>query len=163
MNLSIAIEDALPSDPPGLIPRVDYSDHVNGAKQIRKFFPGLTREHLPGGSGWAVEHVYLTTQAGTHLDAPYHYAPTMDHDRPALTVDEIPLEWCFHDDVLLDFRHKADGETITVDDIEGEVKRINYEIKPMDIVLIQTGADSSWTDGSGRGTWWNWRSRESAR
>ena len=68
----------------------------------------------------------------------------MDHDRPALTVDEIPLEWCFHDDVLLDFRHKADGEAITVDDIEGEVKRINYEIKAMDIVLIQTGADATW-------------------
>ena len=144
VDLSIAIEDGLPSDPPGLIPRIEYSDHVNGAEQMKKFFPGLTRQHLPNGSGWAVEHINLTTHAGTHLDAPYHYAPTMDYGRPAMTIDEIPLEWCFHDGVVLDFRHKADGDAITIGEIEEEVKRINYEIKPMEIVLIQTGADNAW-------------------
>jgi kynurenine formamidase len=46
--------------------------------------------------------------------------------------------------VLLDFRNKADGEGITIDDITKELMRIDYEIKPMDIVLIQTGADAFW-------------------
>ena len=62
----------------------------------------------------------------------------------ALTIDEIPLDWCFSDGVVLDFRHKADGERITVQDVQKELKRIKYEIKPMDIVLIQTGADAAW-------------------
>jgi kynurenine formamidase len=61
-----------------------------------------------------------------------------------LTIDEIPLEWCLHDGVVLDFRHKGDGEIITVDDIKKEVTRIEYMIKPFDIVLIRTGADSAW-------------------
>jgi kynurenine formamidase len=46
--------------------------------------------------------------------------------------------------VILDFRHKADGERITVPDVQKELERIQYEIKPMDIVLIQTGADAAW-------------------
>jgi kynurenine formamidase len=145
IDLSIAIEDGLPSDPPGLIPKIDYVDHVTGAEEMTTlFFPGLGREQLPAGFGWAVEHVHLTTHAGTHLDAPYHYSPTMDHGKPALTIDKIPLEWCFHDGVILDFRWKADGEFITVRDIEREAGRIEYEIKPFDIVIIQTGADTAW-------------------
>jgi kynurenine formamidase len=46
--------------------------------------------------------------------------------------------------VVLDFRHKADGERITVRDMKGELRRIGYKIKPFDIVLIQTGADAAW-------------------
>lgn len=64
--------------------------------------------------------------------------------KPSLTIDEIPLEWCMSDGVVLDFRTKADGERITVGDLERELGRIGYEIKPMDIVLIQTGADAAW-------------------
>lgn len=145
VDLSVTIEDGLPSDPPGLIPSIDYVDHLTGAEEMTSlFFPGLDREQLPAGLGWAVEHVRLTTHAGTHLDAPYHYAPTMNHGERALTVDEIPLEWCFNDGVVLDFRNKSDGEIITVDDIKKETDRIRYEIKPLDIVLIQTGADAAW-------------------
>ena len=68
----------------------------------------------------------------------------MDKGQRALTIDEIPLDWCFNDGVVLDFRHKADGERITVEDVQKELERIKYEIKPMDIVLIQTGADAAW-------------------
>ena len=46
--------------------------------------------------------------------------------------------------MVLDFRHKADGERITVSDVKKELKRIEYDLKPLDIVLIQTGADDSW-------------------
>jgi kynurenine formamidase len=144
IDLSITIEADLPSDPPPSIPRIEYMDHVKGGEAMLSFFPGITREDLPGGMGWAVESLSLTTHSGTHLDAPYHYSPTMDHGRPSMTVDEIPLEWCFQDGVLLDFRHKADGERITEADVKKELDRIAYEIRPMDIVLVQTGADVSW-------------------
>lgn len=144
VDLSIAIEAKLPSDPPMMIPQIEYVDHTMGAKQMEEFFPGITRHQLPGELGWAVEMLSLTTHTGTHMDAPYHYHPTMDREKPALTIDEIPLEWCYSDGVVLDFRHKNDGEKITVEDIEKELERIRYEIKPLDIVLIQTGADAAW-------------------
>ncbi|MBI9077343.1 MAG: cyclase family protein [Desulfatibacillum sp.] len=144
IDLSIAIESGLPSDPEMMIPKVDFIDHAMGADQMEAFFPGLKKEQLPKGLGWAVEFVQLTTHSGTHLDAPYHYHPTMDNGKKALTIDEVPLEWCFQDGVVLDFSHKADGERITAKDVEAELARINYTIKPLDIVLVRTGADAAW-------------------
>jgi kynurenine formamidase len=144
VDLSISIESDLPSDPPIMIPKIQYLDHAAGAEQMKEFFPGVSKEQLPGGFGWAVEFLTLTTHSGTHLDAPYHYHPTMDKGSPSLTIDQIPLDWCFNDGVLLDFRHKADGERISVADLRRELDRIQYEIKPLDIVLIQTGADAAW-------------------
>lgn len=88
--------------------------------------------------------ITLTTHSGTHLDAPYHYHPTMDNGKKALTIDEIPLEWCFNDGVILDFSHLGDGEAISRGQIKAELKRIDYELKPLDIVLIRTGADQFW-------------------
>ncbi|HJO92238.1 MAG TPA: cyclase family protein [Victivallales bacterium] len=144
IDLSITIENNLPSDPEMMIPEIKYADHKTGAHQMELFFPGLKKELLPNKLGWAIENINLTTHSGTHLDAPYHFHPTMDNGLPALKIDEIPLEWCFSDGVLLDFRFKNDGDKITVSDIKKELKRIDYSIKPFDIVLIQTGADDSW-------------------
>jgi kynurenine formamidase len=144
IDLSISIESDLPSDPEMMIPKIDYLDHAQGAEQMKDFFPGVKKNQLPGGLGWSVEFLTLTTHSGTHLDAPYHYHPTMDKGKEALTIDEIPLDWCFNDGVVLDFRQKNDGERITVEDLEGELARIAYKIKPLDIVLIQTGADEFW-------------------
>ncbi len=144
IDLSVSIEANLPSDPPMMIPKIDYVDHAQGGEQMKDFGPGVTKEQLPGGLGWSLEFVSLTTHSGTHLDAPYHYHPTMDQGKPSLTIDEIPLEWCFNNGVVLDFRHKADGERITAQDVKKELDRIRYTIEPLDIVLIQTGADAAW-------------------
>ncbi len=144
VDLSISIEEGLPSDPPEMIPKIQYIDHETGAEHMKQFFPGVEKDQLPEGQGWALEVISLTTHSGTHLDAPYHYHPTMDRGSPALTIDEIPLQWCFSDGVLLDFQDKPDGARITVYDLEQELERIQYEIKPLDIVLIRTGADKAW-------------------
>ena len=144
IDLSIAIEPGLPSDPSFMIPKIDYVGHGQGAEQMKGFFPGVETEHLPGGLGWSLEFVHLTTHSGTHLDAPWHYHPTMDGGERAMTIDEIPLEWCWGDGIVLDFRHKADGERITVADVRKALENIRYEVKPLDIVLIQTGADTAW-------------------
>jgi kynurenine formamidase len=144
IDLSITLESNLPSDPSSIIPKIQYEDHIKGVQEMGTFFPGITRNDLPEGMGWAIEYIILTTHSGTHMDAPYHYHPTTDWGKPAPTIDEIPLEWFFSDGVVLDFHHKADGDEITAKDIEKELQRIKYEIKPMDIVLIQTGADGAW-------------------
>ncbi len=144
IDLSIAIEAGLPSDPAMMIPQIDYADHLMGAEQMTQFFPGLKKEQLPGGLGWAVEFVHLTTHSGTHLDAPFHYHPTMEGGAPAMTIDQVPLEWCFQDGVLLDFSHKQDGEAITSADVQAQLAQIAYTLKPLDIVLVRTGADAAW-------------------
>lgn len=125
---------------------MEYVDHARGAGQMLDAFPGITKDDLPAGQGWAIEYLRICTHSGsgTHLDAPHHYHPSMDRGSKALTIDEIPLEWCFGNGVLLDFRHKASGDYITVDDLESALEEIKYKIQPQDIVLIQTGADDFW-------------------
>lgn len=144
IDLSIAIEDGLPSDPPDMIPKIHYIDHRAGAEMMKQFFPGIQQEDLPGGLGWAAEKVELSTHSGTHLDAPYHYHPTMDRGKQALTIDQIPLEWCYGPGVVLDFRHKADGERISVEDVKEALERIPHSLQEGEIVLIMTGADRFW-------------------
>ena len=53
----------------------------------------------------------------------------------------MPLEWCFAPGVVLDVRHKVAGEFITIDDLKTGLEKIEYELRPLDIVLLQTGAD----------------------
>lgn len=127
-----------------MIPEIQYITHAMGAEQMLTFFPGIKKEQLPNSLGWALENITLTTHSGTHLDAPYHYHPTMDKGKKALTIDEIPLEWCYNDGVVLDFSAKADGERITAADVEAELERIGYQLKPLDIVLVHVGAAKFW-------------------
>lgn len=140
IDLSIPIENNQFSDPAMMLPKVHYTNHEESFSQIASFFPGLKKENLPDGEAWAVEHVELSTHNGTHLDAPYHYASTMDNGKKAITVDQIPLEWCFRPGVKLDFTSFEDGYVVTAADIQAELKRIAYTISPFDIVLVNTSA-----------------------
>lgn len=144
IDLSMPIEEGLPSDPGAMSPRIESMDHAGGAEQMLQFFPGLKKAHLPRGLGWALESLHLTTHSGTYLSAPFRVHPFMDGGRPALTIDQIPLDWCFSDGVLLDFSLKPDGDRISRADVEAKLKQIGYTLKPLDIVLIRTGADAHW-------------------
>ncbi len=100
----------------------------------------ITYKDFPHGFGLAWEKINISTHCGTHLDAPYHYGPTCN-GASALTIDKIPLEYCFSDGVILDFRDKKAGGIITVDDLKIKLNDIKYKLKPKDIVLIMTGRD----------------------
>jgi len=130
----------LAQTPPGSMLKVDieYMSHADGTKAHGAFF-GLTADDLPDGLFAAVENVTMTTHSGTHLDAPYHFGP-LSEGKPARTIDKIPLEWCYGDGVVLDFRHKKKGEEIDAADVEQALDRIGYSLKPFDIVLFMTGA-----------------------
>jgi kynurenine formamidase len=144
IDLSVAIDNETVADPPPLKPAVDYFAHDQTIDSILPFFPGLTGADLPEGKGWAYEDVRLSTHNGTHLDAPYHYHPTMNRGERAATIDEIPLDWCFRPGVKLDFRHFADGYVVTPADVEAELTRINVQLKPLDIVVINTAAGAAY-------------------
>ena len=142
IDLSIPIENEILSDPPGFGPKVRYFNHKETVHQIQSFFPGLKETDLPDGEGWAYEYVSLITHNGTHLDAPYHFHSTMDKGKRAITIDEVPLEWCFQPGVKLDFRNFSDGYVVQVDDVKKELDKIKHKLKPLEIVLVNTRAGS---------------------
>ncbi len=140
IDLSTPIVHQAPCDPPVQRPTIEYQDHDSSVEGMLDFFPGATKEDLPDGKGWAVETVTLGTHTGTHLDAPYHYHPTMDGGSPAWTIDQVPLDWCFHDGVMLDFSDYPNAALLTPADLQRKLDAIGYRLKPYDIVLIQSGA-----------------------
>jgi len=145
IDLSISIENNIPSDPQEMIPKITYIDHKAGAKQMETFFPGIdTAKDLPDGKGWAIELMTLTSHTGTHLDAPWHYHPEMSKGQKAFTIDEIPLEWCMGNGVKLDFTGFNDGYLVTAKDMETAFEKISYQPREGDIILVQTGADKYW-------------------
>lgn len=140
VDLSVPLKNDIPSDPPGHVPVIDYFDHTQTRDEILSFFPGATAADLPDGEGWAIERIQLSTHAGTHLDAPYHYASTMDGGKRAITIDEVPLDWCYQRGVKLDFRHFNDGYIVSPEDIDAELERIGHTLAPLDIVIVNTSA-----------------------
>jgi kynurenine formamidase len=144
IDISIPLENDIVSDPQPFTPKIQYIDHQMSVGQIAGFFPGLAQEELPDGEGWAVERVELITHNGTHLDAPYHFASTMNKGERAITIDEVPLDWCFRPGVKLDFRHFDDGYVVTADDVEAELARIGHALQPLDIVVVNTRAGEAY-------------------
>jgi kynurenine formamidase len=141
IDLSITLCNDVVSDPPFLRPEITYQTHGETMPELGHFFPGVGIDQTPDSAGFAAaEWVKLTTHNGTHLDAPYHYHPTMDGGARAITIDEVPLEWCFQNGVKLDFRHFPNGYVVTAQDVEDELKRIGHELQPLDIVLVNTAA-----------------------
>jgi kynurenine formamidase len=142
VDLSVELRHDIKSDPDFMIPGIKYEGHAETAEQICAMFPGLKPEQLPDRQGWAVEWVQFTTHNGTHVDAPYHYHPTMDGGKRAATIDELPLEWFCQPGVKLDFRDYDDGYVVQPADIERELKKIDHALKPLEIVLCNTRAGS---------------------
>lgn len=120
---------------------VDLLDHKAGAAVLG--MGRLCPEDFPSGMAISNETVTLTTHTGTHMDAPLHYGPCTG-DRPARSIDQVPLEWCYGPGVRLDVRHVPHGHGITVEHLELALERTGHTITPGDIVLLWTAADRLW-------------------
>jgi kynurenine formamidase len=139
IDLSVVLTSGIRSDPPGMEPQIEHIGHDQGARDFERIF-GMPVDKQLEGKGAAIEKCVLTTHSGTHMDAPWHYHPTMDGGKPAITIDQVPLDWCMGPGVKLDFRGKPDGYVCTAADVEAELMRIGHMLKPGDIVLVNTRA-----------------------
>jgi kynurenine formamidase len=134
---------------------IERVDHKAGVEKFNRMMMGKTllgkikyalgvrilkKQELPDEEFLSLEIVHSPVHIGTHLDYTFHYG-SKSENRPAKTAEEIPLEWCYADGVKLDFTQKKPNEVITAQDIEEALRKINYALKPKDIVLFYTGAD----------------------
>ncbi|MDD5560937.1 MAG: cyclase family protein [Candidatus Omnitrophica bacterium] len=107
--------------------------HALGMRIIKK-------EQLPDEEFLSLEIVHSPVHIGTHLDYSFHYG-SKSENRASKTADEIPLEYCYQNGVKLDLTHKKPDETINEYDIRSALTKIKYQLKPLDIVLLETGSD----------------------
>jgi kynurenine formamidase len=113
--------------PPTLLMYESWQEFAEGIGATRYGVDWLTASYL----------VIQSDHVGTHCDALKHIEGP---DAPG--PEGIPLEYCYADGVVLDFRHKAFGEGISAAEIDEALDRIGYQLKERDIVLIQTGASA---------------------
>ncbi|MDP1853808.1 MAG: cyclase family protein [Candidatus Omnitrophota bacterium] len=135
--------------------KIERVNHAAGVEKFNRVIMGKTitgrikyllgrrilkKEDLPDEEFLSLETVHSPVHIGTHLDYSYHYG-SRSEGRASKTAEEIPLEWCMQNGARLNLTHKKPNETINAEDIEAALIKINYQIKPLDIVLLCTGAD----------------------
>ncbi|KKK43361.1 hypothetical protein LCGC14_0554270 [marine sediment metagenome] len=145
VDLSIPIinSNELLFDPVTMKLKIIYSDHDQGAKQMGQLFNLNPNKHLPAGKGWATERITISTHNGTHMDAPWHFAPIQDKEigeKKAKTIDEVPLEWCIGSLIVLDCTDFEDGYILEIEDIDKKLRDIDYKLKKGDILCVHTNA-----------------------
>ena len=116
---------------------IEYTDHHEAAP-LTEERNGIAAEWWPDGEAWAYERVTLTTHSGTHIDAPYHYAPRTSAGEEPLRIDQVPLQWVMSDAFVLEMMDVDRVAGITEADVRAELERIGYEPKPNDICLVRT-------------------------
>ena len=149
-DLSLDVVPGSPSEPDfgpkfGSPPEIRYFAHREGADAYIHLF-GCTHDDLPDGLGNGIDKIESITHSSTHLDAPWHFAPFTDNDRnkPARTIDQIPLEWCYGDGVVIDVRHVPNETHIKAKHCQEALDKMGYQVKPGDIVMFRTDAYKLW-------------------
>lgn len=128
------------NDPWFMKVKIKHKPHKKAKWLIR--FLGLPFKLFPKNfDGWADDVIQkMGVHSTTHIDAPWHYSPTTNGEK-SKTIDQIPLDICYADGLVIDMKHKKDFDPITVKDIEQFLQNENLELNPGMIVLIKTGRD----------------------
>lgn len=128
------------SDPWFMKVKIKHKPHKKAKWLIRML--GLPFKLFPKNfEGWADDTIQkMGVHSTTHIDAPWHYSPTTNGEK-SKTIDEIPLDWCFGEGLVIDMKHKEDFDPIMVEDIKGFLSENQLELQPKMIVLVKTGRD----------------------
>ena len=145
VDLSIGLEADVESEPTP--PEIDYGDHARGAADLaanlRDMGFDVDAADFPDGMGLAWESLSVIPHAGTHMDAPWHYGPEVAGE-PARTIDQVPLQWCAGEAVVLDFTWKEPRSEISAEEVEAQLDDLDHELSPGELVFVETGADDLW-------------------
>jgi kynurenine formamidase len=76
--------------------------------------------------------ISFSGHAGTHVDAPKHFDPTLG----APSVDQMPLENFYTSAIALDLSHVELKAAITVTEMEDALTKSSQEIRAGDTVLV---------------------------
>ncbi len=152
IDLSLPIDERAPEVHPFGIERLAHKqgvEHLNWVMMSRTLAGTLAylcgkrivqERDLPDGEFLSLETVHCPVHIGTHVDFSFHYGSSSE-GRRSKRIDELPLEWCISDGVVLDMRHRKPGETISRQDVSDALRTIRYTVKPLDIVLLRTDCD----------------------
>jgi len=152
VDLSLPIDDTLIETHDAKIERISHHEGVehfnwvvmskqpNGQERFDRGERVATKEEIPDGEMLSLEIVHSSVHMGSHVDAPFHYGSICE-GKPARQIEDVPLEWCYGPGVVLDFTHLKFPDVITKSCIVDALEKIDYTLKPMDIVLLYTGGD----------------------
>ncbi len=104
-------------DPYFMQVKVKHRPHKRAGLLIRLL--GLPSKLFPKGFlGWADDVITkMGVHSTTHIDAPWHYSSTCNGEK-SKTIDEMPLDLCFAQGIVINMEHKADFDPITPEDIK---------------------------------------------
>jgi arylformamidase len=88
-----------------------------------ELYPQYTRS---ADTWYILQDISMSSHCGTHIEFPYH------HNRTGLDAASFPLERLVGDCVLLDFRHKQPGETVSREELAPHAD----SIRPGDMLLF---------------------------
>jgi kynurenine formamidase len=154
IDLSLPIDDTLKETHAAKIERISHAqgvEHFNwvlmknqpgGLERFEKGERLVRPEEIPDAEMLALEIIHSSVHMGTHVDAPYHYG-SKSEGRPSKKIEDLPLEWCYGDGVVLDFSYMKYPQVIKKEDVVKVLGKIKYKLEPMDIVLIRTDGDKS--------------------
>ena len=152
VDLSLPIDERNPEAHPIKIDRLAHKkgiEHLNwlmmrkSPRGIISYLLGkriIKSTDLPDEEFLSLEMIYCSVHTGTHVDSPFHFG-TKCQGREARKIEDLPLDWFYGEGVVLDLTRKKPAETITRQDLIDALGRIDYKLKPKDIVLLHTGAD----------------------
>ncbi|MCU0290143.1 MAG: cyclase family protein, partial [Acidobacteria bacterium] len=152
IDLSLPIDENSPEVHPFGIERLNHKkgvSHLNWV-MMKRTLPGrlmyllgkriISPDHLPDGEFLSLETVHCPVHIGTHIDYSFHYG-TKSEGRPSKTINELDLDLCYADGLVLDFTFKNPGESISRQEVLDALEKTEYILKPKDIVLFYTGSD----------------------
>lgn len=118
---------------------IDLSQGLDNSCVVFPTLPPVDiRPAVHQGQAKLVSLISMNDHSGTHIDALGHFR------EGGPTAEQIPLEYCYGDGIVLDVSQKRSGESVNPSDVKEAAQRVGVEIRPLDIVCFRTGADRYW-------------------
>ena len=142
IDLSVPLEHNAASEP--MPAKIHYVDARRRRASSRCSSSSASRPRIwssPSGLGWAIEEIKAITHTGTHVDAPYHYGADVRRQAGPHASTRCRSSGASRRASCSTCGTRPPGEFITVADLRGGTATHRLPLQPLDIVLLQTGAD----------------------